>query len=330
VSVPTELSEVPAGTKGRPSGNISMAAYRDYAVVAALLLLAGALGLASDAFLTKSNLVNLLDQAAVIGIVACGATFVIVGGGFDLSVGAIFATAGIVAAALAQTLGVPIALLAGVATGVFLGLVNGALVGAGHINSFMATLAMSFVILGIAAVATKGFLVSAKEPGFSTLGTGSFLSMSYLAWTFILIIVVSALLLARTTFGRCVYAVGGKSEVARLSGIRVGAVRAATFALSGFTAGLAGVISASRFDQGQVGVGSTLPLDAIAAIAVGGTSIMGGQGAMWRTVIGVLLLATMDNGFVLLHVDTTYQGIVHGLIILAAVSADAFTRVRAS
>jgi ribose transport system permease protein len=154
------------------------------------------------------------------------------------------------------------------------------------------------------------------------------LGAKYSVWVFAAFFCITAFLLARTTFGRAVYAVGGNPEAARLSGIRVGLVRGACFALSGLAAGIAGVLAASRTSSAQADLGSGLELAAIAAAVVGGTSIMGGEGAVWRGVLGVLTLALIGNGFDLLNIDTTYQMIVQGALILIAVAADQLLRRR--
>lgn len=301
---------------------------RDYVVVGVLVALFVGLSIASDAFLTSSNLLTIVEQVAVVGIIACGMTIVLIGGGFDLSVGAIYAVAGIVAAKLAPSLGAPAALLAGALSGAVLGAVNGLLVTVGRINSFIATIASAIVIRGIAVAITGGFLISVGEPGFQALGSDEILGVNCSIWAFAVFAALCALLLSRTMFGRLVYAVGGNPEAARMSGVRVGVIRAATFSISGFAAGLAGIIAASRVAQGQADVGATLPLDAIAAVAIGGTSIMGGEGAVWRTVVGVLLLELMTNGFTLLGVETAYRSIAVAALIIAAVGADALLRGR--
>jgi ribose transport system permease protein len=313
-------------TVGRLRG--SGGAVRDYVVVGVLVALFVTLSVASDAFLTSSNLLTIVEQVAVVGIVACGMTIVLIAGGFDLSVGAIYAVAGIVAAKLAPSLGAPAALLAGALSGAVLGGLNGLLVTVGRINSFIATIASAIVIRGIAVAITGGFLVSVSEPSFQALGNDEILGVNCSIWAFAVFAALCALLLSRTLFGRLVYAVGGNPEAARMSGVRVGLIRAATFSISGFAAGLAGIIAASRVAQGQADVGATLPLDAIAAVAIGGTSIMGGEGAVWRTVVGVLLLELMTNGFTLLGVETAYRSIAIAVFIIAAVGADSLLRGR--
>jgi ribose transport system permease protein len=199
---------------------------------------------------------------------------------------------------------------------------------AGRINPFIATLGTSIIFRGAAIAITGGLLILVPDESFSALGRGSFLTIKYSVWAFLGFALITGFLLSRTTFGRYVYAAGGNPEAARLSGVRVGRVRATTFALSGVAAGLGGVIAASRVSTGQADAALGIELEAIAAIVIGGTSILGGQGSIWRTVLGVLLLAMIGNGFNLLHVNPTYQRIFQGCIILAAVAIDAWSRKR--
>lgn len=301
---------------------------RDYGIVISFVTLFVVLSIWSDVFLTERNLLNILDQWSAVGIIACAGTLVIIAGGFDLSVGAIAALSGVVAAKTANGVSPELGLVAGVALGLGLGAVNGALTTVGRINPFIATLATSIVFRGLAIAITGGLLILVEDKSFSTLGRGEFLGVKYSIWSFVGVVVVTGVLLARTTFGRYVYAAGGNAEAARLSGVRVNTVRAATFVISGCAAGLGGVIATSRVSTGQADASVGIELEAIAAIVIGGTSILGGQGAIWRTVLGVLLLAMIGNGFNLLNVNPTYQRIFQGLIILAAVAVDAWSRRR--
>jgi ribose transport system permease protein len=301
---------------------------RSYGIVFSFLALFVVLSLTSPVFLTQRNLLNILDQSAPVGIVACGVTIGIIAGVFDLSVGAIFAVAAVAACKLALVidpwLGIVVAILMGAA----LGIINGVLVNAIQINSFIATLASSIVFRGIAILVTGGLIVTVTDERFSILGTDTFLGAKYTVWVFALVIVATSFLLTRTTLGRYFYAVGGNARAARLSGVPVGRVRTIAFIISGLSAGIAGVLAASRTSSAQPDLGMDLALQAIAASVVGGTSIMGGQGAIWRAVLGVLILAMIGNGFNLLGIDTIYQQIVQGLLIVLAVGLDQLLRRR--
>jgi len=306
------------------------AGIRDFGIVFGFVALFLVLSLSSDAFLTQRNLLNVLDQSAAVGIIACGATLVIIAGGFDLASGAIFAVSGVVAAMVAKSTGSPAAgIAAGIAAGGLCGLFNAVLVTVGGINAFVATLASSIMLRGLGLLLTSGMIVTVPMLGFQSLAQSKLLGAKYSVWLLAAFIVLTWFLLSRTAFGRYVYAVGGNAEAARLSGLRVEVIRGATFVISGFAAGLAGVIVASRTGSAQADAGVGLELSAIAAAVIGGTSIMGGEGAIWRTVLGVLLLAMITNGSNLLDVDPTYQQILTGAIIVAAVSVDAWSRRRA-
>ncbi|GAA3692954.1 ribose ABC transporter permease RbsC [Nonomuraea antimicrobica] len=307
---------------------------RDHGILLAVAALVAVLALSTDTFLTSANLVNLLDQAVVVGLLACGMTLCVIGGVFDLSAGAVLAVSAIVAVLVTESAGVPAGYAAGIATGALLGTVNGVVVVLTRVHSFIATLALSIVHRGLALVITGGAIVYPgpdRLAGFQSLSwptvAGGVTAASFLL---VAVAVVTTVLLARTTFGRRVYAVGGNPEAARLSGIGVRSVRVGVFALSGVCAALAGLVLAARGGSAQADMGTLLELTAIAAAVIGGTSILGGQGAVWRGMVGVLILTLIGNGFNLLGWDSTYRPIVEGLLILAAVSIDYALRHRPS
>ena len=325
MTAPDRVQAPPRFALSRLSG---LQVLRDYGIVFSFVALFVTLSFASPVFFSRQNLVNILDQWSATTAIGVGGTLVFIAGGFDLSVGSIYAVSGVVAAMTAPHIGALGAILLGVGMGLGCGIVNGVLTTVGRINAFIATLATSIMIAGIALVLTSGSLITVTSPtAFTVLGRGDFLTAKYSVWTVLAFTIVCGLLLSRTTFGRAVYASGGNPEAARLSGIRVGLVRGVTFAISGTAAGIGGVIVASRVATGQADSGGlAIALDAVAGIVIGGTSIMGGAGAVWRTVLGVLLLAMIGNGFNLLNVDSTYQRIFQGAIILFAVGVDAWSR----
>jgi ribose transport system permease protein len=300
---------------------------REYAVVVSFLALFITLSLASDVFLTPQNLLNILDQWSDTGTIACGGTLVIIAGGFDLSVGSIFALSGVTAALTTLATGSPVVgWLAGIGVGALWGAVNGVGVTVGRINPFIVTLATSIIITGFALAFTHGNLVHVTTPGFEWLGRGKVLGLRVSILVFAAFAIALSYVLSRTIIGRYIYAVGGNAEAARLSGVPVGWVRAGTFALSGLSAGLGGALVASRVSTGEADTGQQVVLLAIAAIVLGGTSIFGGQGAIWRTVLGVLLFAMIGNGFNLLGIDAVFQQMAEGAIILVAVLFDVWVR----
>lgn len=286
-----------------------------------------ALSLASPSFLRFQNLTNILDQQAGIIIVACAGTLVLIAGGIDLSIGAIYGLAAATALNVASSVSSPAGVVAGIAVGLAVGLANGIIVTRFRINALIGTLAMSFVVSGIAAIVTKGNLVVAFDhPDFQQFAATRILGVTSAAWMMILTAVAATILLSRTTFGRYVYATGGNAEAARLGGVRVSAIRVATFALSGAAAGLAGTIDSSRVLSAQASSGQFLTFTVLTGIIVGGTSIMGGEGSMHRTVIGCLFVALVANGFNLLGLDPFYQQVTLGVILLLAVGLDAWSR----
>ena len=277
---------------------------REYAVVVSFLALFITLTFSSDVFFTQRNLLNILDQWSDTGIIACGGTLVIIAGGFDLSVGSIFALSGVTAAIVTLSTGSPlVGSLAGMGMGTLWGIGNGVGVTLGRVNPFIVTLATSIIITGVALSFTHGNLIHVTTPGFDVLGRGKWFGIRISIFVFLAFAAILSYVLSRTVIGRYIYAAGGNPEAARLSGVPVGWVRAGTFALSGLSAGLGGVLVASRVSVGQADTGSQVVLLAIAAIVIGGTSIFGGQGAVWRTVLGVLLFAMVGHAFNLLGID---------------------------
>ncbi|MGO2139790.1 MAG: ABC transporter permease [Leucobacter sp.] len=306
---------------------------REIAIEYAVLILLGAvivaLAILSPSFFTFGNIVNILNQNAPLVIIASAGTFVIVSGNFDLSTGAIYGVAGVASAWLAVSTGnVVLALAAAPVVGVVLGSFNGIVITKLRVHSFLATLASSMIFTTIAVLITGGSLITVTTPGFTALGRdrigGVFIAV------FVMIIIAAAfwLLLSRTVFGRHVYAVGGNDEAAELSGINVTRTRVFVFMLSGLAAGTAAAIGVSRIASGQPLSGAGLELSAIAAVILGGTSIYGGVGAVWRSIAGVFLIALIGNGFDLLDLNPQLKDMVTGFIILAAVGLAAAGRNR--
>ncbi|MFI6299138.1 ABC transporter permease [Nonomuraea sp. NPDC050790] len=305
---------------------------RDSGIVLALLALVVVLSLATRTFLTQGNLVNLLDQAVIVGLLTCGITLCMICGVFDLSAGAVLAVSAVVGVLATRGGGVALGFCAALLAGALLGAVNGAAVVLLRVHSFIVTLALSIVYRGLALVVTAGAIVypdAARLTEFQSLSWPTALGGVTVPSLLLLgVATLTSLLLWRTTLGRRVYAVGGNPEAARLSGIRVGPVRIVVFTISGVCAALAGLVLAARGGSAQASMGTLLELSAIAAAVIGGTSILGGEGAIWRGMVGVLILTLIGNGFNLLGWDTTYRPIVEGLLILAAVGADHALRRR--
>jgi ribose transport system permease protein len=304
---------------------------RDYGIVVILLVLCVFFAVTADAFLTQRNLINLAEQSAEPALLACGMTVVIIAGEFDLSVGAILGFAAVAAAFIANEAGPVAAVLVAIVAGAGLGAINGAIVSRLRIQSFLATLASQFVIVGIAIYMTDGtdnFRVN-DFLGFSQFADGKLLGIQYKAWIALAAFVLVWAILRWTRYGKQVFAVGGNPAAARISGVRIGLITASVFVLSGAMAGLAGAISVSDTGVGQADGGIGMEFTAIAAVVIGGTSVAGGRGSVWRTLAGVLLLAVVANGFTLLYVSPTYDQLVQGAIILGAIVLDAWLKRKA-
>ena len=326
--MPAGEKTVEAPAKGRHAAELGsrqwgMDFVRRYAVLILIAILFVTLTLATDSFLTTTNLLNIASQNAPLAIIAIAGTFVIIGGGFDLSTGAIVAVANVIAAWVAVRTGPALGLAAAPAVGLALGTLNGLLVTQLKIHSFLATLASSLAYRGLAVLITGGFLIAVTDPGFSTLGQGKVGGVFYAVLVLIAFALLGGFLLNRTVFGRYVFAVGGNQEAAELSGVRVNWVKIGTFAFSGFAAGVAAAILVSRISSGQAQAGTGLELQAIAAVILGGTSIYGGVGAVWRSLAGVFLLALINNGFNILNANPFYMDLTTGVIILSAVALSA-------
>jgi len=297
---------------------------RDYGIVVFAVALFIYFTVASSVFLTYENLLNILFQNATVGIAACAVTFTIIAGNFDLSLGSIFVLSEVLAAYVAVHIGVwwafPVAILSGVA----MGLINGLLVTKLRVNAFLATLATALTYGGIAVgVTSGGLLITPTSSVFTFLGQHRAGGIQYPVIIFAVVAIVLQLVLAFTVFGRHLYGVGDNRNAARLSGLKVDRTVIITFVITGAACGLAGLIDASTTGSGSSdtsGLGGSLALLAIAGVALGGSSIFGGVGSVWRTVLGVLILGMITNGFDLLAVQDYWQNIVRGILIIIAVS----------
>ena len=273
-------------------------------------------------FLEVNNLMNVLRQNTMLGLIALGMTFVILTGGIDLSVGSLLAVAGVVSATLAGQ-GLAVALISGVGLATLLGLVNGVVIAKARIQPFIVTLAMMIAARGLALVYTGEQSVRVYDSGFTDLGRGIIdvgpLPLPLPVLILFVAYAVGWLVLNHTRFGRHVYALGDNEEAARLMGLNVGRVTMGVYALSGALAGLAGVILASRLGSGQPVAGAGDELTAIAAVVVGGTLLTGGQGSVAYTLVGVLLLGVLLNIFNNENITPWWQQVLRGLILLAVV-----------
>ena len=267
---------------------------------------------------------NILFQNATIGIAACAVTYTIIAGNFDLSLGSIFVLSEVLAAWAAVHWGVWWAFPVAIASGMLMGLINGLLVTKLRVNAFLATLATALTFGGIAVGVTHGgLLITPSSSVFTFIGQHRAGGIQYPVIIFAVVAVVLQLVLAYSVFGRHLYGVGDNRNAARLSGLKVDRTVIITFVITGAACGLAGLIDASTTGSGtsdMSGLGGSLALLAIAGVALGGTSIFGGVGSVWRTVLGVLMLGIITNGFDLLAVPDYWQNVVRGILIIIAVS----------
>ena len=290
-----------------------------------LVLLSIGLSIASPNFLTPSNLFSVLRQVSYSGLIAFGMTFIILIGGIDLSVGAILALVGIVTASLIQAGMDPIlASCIGLLLGAACGAINGLLVSFGRIAPFIATLATMILFRGIAQEYSQSKPISINVDGFfNEIGSGYlFDTIPVPVVLMLLVYFMLWFVLKKTRFGRHVYALGGSEDVARISGLRVRSLKLWVYTLSGLMSGLAALVVTSRLSSASPNAGAMYELDAIAAVVLGGTSLSGGRGWIFGTLVGVVLLGILSNGLNLLNVSSNYQLIIKGVVILFAVLLD--------
>jgi ribose transport system permease protein len=300
---------------------------RTYGVIVALVILVLAVEARESAFLSLPNLRNITSQWAPAGIMAIGVTFVLLTGGLDLSFAANFSLSAIVAAYLGSKGTEPgVCFLAAMGVGLGIGVINGALIGLADINSFIATLGVSFALTSAAQILTSNVPYVVTNPAYQELGTGRLFTIPYPSLILLGLLVLGGRVLARTVYGQQVYAVGGNQEASRLAGIRVKTVIASTFVISGFCAGLAGAIASSQLGSAQGNLDPSVLFDVITIVILGGTSLAGGFGAMWRTAAGLGMIAAISNGFDLLGVDPNYQSMAKGGILVAALVLDSYAR----
>ena len=281
----------------------------------------------NEFFLTELNVTNLFVQGAILAIVAFGVTFVILAGELDLSVGSGVALVSVVSAFAMRDIGIPAGIAVGVGVGVLIGAINGLVVTRLQVPSFIATFGMLVIAHGVALSLTDGGVVSGLPLGVGNLALEGFLGIRWIIWLTIAVFLVLLFVQAQTAFGVRTLAVGGNRQAAHLTGIKVERIRFLVFVISGVTMGIAGLALTARLESGQPNAGVLLELDAIAAIVIGGTSILGGRGSVIRTLWGVLLIAVLRNGLDVQGVGDDLKQIVIGVVLIAAASVD-FVRRR--
>lgn len=296
-----------------------------------LFVLCAALAWRAEGFFSTGNLLGVLRNVSMQGIIAFGMTMAIIAGEIDLSVGSAVAFSGCLAAWLTGFLagprvglpmpwGIALAVLASIGTGLAIGCVTGLLRVRFRVPTFIATLAWMTVLKGGAELITNGFPLTPFPEWYNFFGGGYVLGVvPFPAVMFVLVFLIVQFLMSYTTFGRSIYAVGGNAEAARLSGIRVGRVKVLVMGIVAFLAALSGIMQSSQLISGRADTGTGWELVVIAAVIIGGASLMGGAGTVWGTLIGVVFLGVLGNGMTLLNISEYWQHVVQGGLILAAV-----------
>lgn len=280
-------------------------------------------GSLSEAFLSLQNMVNIARQTAVNLILACGMTFVVIGGGIDLSVGAVMALAGTLVAGLIKGgVPVPLGIVMGLLLGAACGFFNGIFVARLGIAPFVATMASMSVARSLALIYSGGYPITGLPASFGFWGTGYVGPIPFPVVVAGTVFLISHFLLTRTAPGLYMYAIGGNEEAAYLSGLRVSWWKVFSYTLSGFLAALGGIVLTGRMNSAQPTIGVGTELEVIAAVVIGGTSLSGGQGSVVGSLAGALIIAILNNGLTLLNVSPYYHGALIGVVILIAVWVD--------
>ncbi len=319
---------VATGTRTEPQQRRRLALAGQIPLLTLIVLVAVA-ALAAPRFLSVLNLTNVLVQGAVIAVVAMGMTFVIVGGGFDLSVGSTVALAGCIGAAVMLKAGVAAGVAAGIAVGALVGLLNGVVVAYLRVNPFITTLGTMVLVRGVVFLVTSGAPVEGDfglPAAFVDFGAARLFGIHLLVWVPAVLLAALTWLLHATPYGTRVFAVGGGREAAFLSGIPVERVVASTYVWCGALAGVAGMMLASRLQSGQPTAGEFYELTAIAAVVLGGAALQGGEGKLYKSIIGVFIMVVLGNGLNLMNVDSYWQRVAIGAVIIAAAAADRFRK----
>jgi len=281
---------------------------------------------ASPYFLTSTNLINVLSQVAIIGVLAIGQTYVILTGGIDLSVGAVFACAAMYMGMVMETQGIGAGIAVALLIGLMAGLVNGVLVGYVKLAPFIVTLGMMSIARSQAYISTDGTAVTKLPPAFALLGDGRLFGVPYYIYVTVALFIIGAAVLTGTKLGRYLYAIGSNEQATRLSGVNVSLYKTMAYVISGLMAAIAAIIQTSRLMAVDPTFGNGYELDTIAAVVIGGTSLMGGSGTLIGTAIGVLLIGFLRNGLNLIGVSPFWQGTAIGTVIILALVIERFTR----
>lgn len=296
---------------------------KNYGLIIAFVLVCMIMWALTPHFLTPTNLLNVVRQSSIIGVMAVGVTFVILSGGIDLSVGSVMAVSGMIAAGTMQNGGgVFLAIVVALGVGIAAGLVNGFLVTKAGITPFVVTLGMMSIARGATLLYSQGYPISGFSEAFRFIGGGVILGIPFPVIIFLLVVLVGWAVLTQTRLGRYTYAIGGNEETVKLSGINSDFFKTMVYVISGATAAISALILTSRLNSAGPTAGLTYELTVIAAVVIGGTSLSGGRGTVWGSLIGALLIAVINNGMNLLGISPYFQELTRGVIIILAVYVD--------
>ena len=314
----TSLFEKPGGWK---------ISWRDMGTVAGLIIMVVVFSSMSDVFLTQRNIINILQQSSINACIAVGMTLVIISGGIDLSVGPVAALAAVISASLLMAgLPVPLVLLSALAVGLACGFVNGALIAYGGLQPFIVTLGTLSLFRALALIYTGGNPVLGLPNEFRRLFASEILGLPVPVIVAGVLAIIATIVLKKTPLGEYILAVGGNEEAARVSGVPIALTKVATYMISGGLASLAAIILMARLGAAEPILGNLWELEAIAAAAIGGASLMGGKGSIFGTILGAIVLGAMRNGLTLLNVQAFYQLLATGIIIILAMLVDRLAR----
>jgi len=306
-----------------------------YGIFFVLIAMISLMSFLSPSFLKSRNIINIVRQISVIGLIAYGVTFVIISKGIDLSSGSVLAVSAVIAASLVQTpdwaakmypnlpvLPLFIPIIIALSVGALIGLINGSLIAKTGIPAFIATLGTMISIRGFALLYADGRPISSLRDSYNFIGQGKIFGFPVPVLIFLIMGLISHILLKHTRFGKYVYAIGGNKEAAFVSGVNVDKYLMLIYSYAGMLAALSGIVLSARISSGQPGLGVSYELDAIAAATIGGTSHSGGIGTIGGTIIGALIIGVLNNGLDLINVSAYWQQIIKGIIIIGAVVLD--------
>jgi len=305
--------------------------YEQVTLILTLLFICVLISLLSDKFLTGSNILNILRQSSQYGVCAIGMVMVILLGGIDLSVGSVQALAGVAAVVvLNKTDSIPLAIIAGVLIGAFVGLINSLIITKMNITPLICTLGTMSIISGAALVATKAVSFQVANKNYMQIGIGTIGGIPIPVIILFVLVIIAYGVLKHTVYGRYIYAIGGNKQSAALAGIPVDRIIIITYVIAGMLTGLAAVILSARLGSGQPTAGVGFEMSVIAAVIIGGVSLSGGKGSLSGAMIGVLTLYVLTNGMVLMDVSSFWQDIMRGMLIILAVYVDERRRTQSS